>query len=127
MSVSNLERARAGFAAIQRGDLEAIAELLDPEVKWHGGDPTAEGACQNRGQALEFIRQGRRLGRIGKLVDVIDVGDDRVVVVMQPPDEDGVTPPRRANVTTFRDGKVVEMIAFESPEAALAHARRRAG
>lgn len=127
MSTSNIERARAGFAAIQRGDLDEIAELLDPEVKWHGGDPTAEGACQNRRQALEFMRQGLRLGRVGQLVDAIDVGDDRVVIVMQPPDEAGVTPPRRANITRFRDGRVVEMIAFESPEAALAHARNRAG
>ena len=63
-------------------------------------------------------RQGQR--RLGRLLDVIDMGD-RVVVVMQPPPENGVSPPPRANVTTFRDGQVVEMIGFESPEAALAH------
>lgn len=123
MSAINVERARAGFEAIQRGELDAIAELLDPDVKWHGGDPSAEGACQNRSQALEFIGRARRRGGIGKLVDVIDLDDERVLVVIQPPAADGATPSPRANVTTFRDGRVVEMIAFESPEAALVYAR----
>ena len=62
-------------------------------------------------------REGRGLA---ELVDVIDLGD-RVVVVIRPPDaaEPGEL---RANLTTFRDGKVTEMVAFESPEAAIAAA-----
>ncbi len=55
-----------------------------------------------------------------ELVDVADFGD-RVVVVIRPGD-----PVRagelRANMTTFRNGKVIEMVAFESPEGALAAA-----
>ena len=39
MSESNVELARGGYEAIMRGDLDAIGELLDPDVKWHGGDP----------------------------------------------------------------------------------------
>ncbi len=64
--------------------------------------------------------RARRQHRIGQLLDVIDAGDS-VVVVMQPPSVEGVASPPRANVTTFRDGVVVEIIAFESPQAALAH------
>jgi len=120
MSQANVERVRRGFAAIAAGDLEPIAELLAPDIKWHGGDPEAEGACRNRGEALAFMRARQGQQRLGRLLDVIDMGD-RVVVVMQPPPENGVSPPPRANVTTFRDGQVVEMIGFESPEAALAH------
>ena len=41
MSESNATLARAGFEAAQRGDLDAIAALLDPDVKWHGGDLSA--------------------------------------------------------------------------------------
>ena len=123
MSKANVEVARRGYAAIARGDLDAVAELLAPDVKWHGGDPDAEGACRNRNEALAFMRN-RAMARMGQLVDVVDAGDS-VVVVMQPPPQDGETPPRRANVTRFRDGQVVEMIAFESPEAALAHVRDR--
>jgi ketosteroid isomerase-like protein len=109
---SNADIARRGFEAVARGDLDAVAELLDPDVKWHGGAP-GPGSCHNRDEALEFIRRARAAGRMGQLEDVVDAGD-RVVVVMRPPSGD-----LRANVTTFRDGKVVEMQAYERVAAAL--------
>ena len=55
MSSANMELARRGYEAIKRSDLTAIGELLDENVNWHWGDPTAEGACLNRQQALAFI------------------------------------------------------------------------
>jgi ketosteroid isomerase-like protein len=118
MSQSNVEAARRGFEALLRGDLDAIGELLDPEVKWHGGDPTAAGSCQNRDQALTFMRQSEvvRAGRV-ELVDVVDAGD-KVVVIMRPASGEQV-----ANVTTFRHGKVVEMVHFPNVDDALAAAR----
>lgn len=122
MSRANVELARRGFAAIAAGDLQPVAALLAPDVKWHGGNPEDEGACRNREQALAFMRAGMAQRRVGQLVDVIDAGDS-VVVVMQPPAQDGETPSLRANLTTFRDGQVVEMIAFASPEDALAHVK----
>jgi ketosteroid isomerase-like protein len=118
----NVERARCGYEAIARGDIEAVQELMAPDVRWHGGDPTAPGACRNRPQALRFMRRALAAGLIGRLVDVVDFGDS-VVVIMQPPPVGGRMPPRRANVTTFRDGLVVEIVAYESPAAALAAAR----
>jgi ketosteroid isomerase-like protein len=114
MSQSNVDIARRGFEAVMRGDLDAIGELLDPEVKWHGGDPSATGACHNREQALAFMRRARSRNPTGELVDVIDAGD-RVVVVIRPHEQAEL----RANLTTFRDGKVIEMVAFETPEDAL--------
>lgn len=118
MSSSNVEIARRGFEAVMRGDLDAIEELFDPEVRWHGGDPSAEGACCNREQALAFMRRARSRNPMGDLVDVIDA-DDRVVVVIRPARGADL----RANLTTFRDGKVIEMVAYATPEDALAAAR----
>jgi ketosteroid isomerase-like protein len=120
---SNVELARRGFAAALRGDLDAIAALLDPEVKWHGGDPDAVGACRNREQALEFMRQSEviRGGRL-ELVDVVDAGE-QVVVIMRPPPEGGRPAELVANLTTFCDGKVVEMVNYADPGDALAAAR----
>lgn len=117
MSPSNVEIARCGFEAVMRGDFDAIGELLDPQVKWHGGDPSAEGACGNREEALAFMRRARSRNPIGELVDVIDAGD-RVVVVIRP----ARSAELRANLTTFRDGKVIEMVAYATPEDALAAA-----
>jgi ketosteroid isomerase-like protein len=117
MSAANVDVARRGYESILRGDLDAVSELLAEDVKWHGGDPDAEGACRNRTEALAFMGNARRRG-VGRLVDVIDAGD-RVVVIIEPRLPNGDAAPVRANITTFRNGKVVEMIAYETPDAAL--------
>ncbi len=114
MEEPNAERARHGFEAIARGDVDAAAELLDPNVTWHGGAPGPD-SCHNRDEALVWIRRALAHGRIGSLEDVIDAGD-RVVTVMRPPGASA----QRANVATFRNGKVVEMQAYESVATALA-------
>lgn len=116
---SNVERARRGFEAAAGGDLEAIRELLDPGVEWHGSAGPGADSCHNREEALHFMGQALRRGRLGELVDVIDAGE-HVVVVMRPPGEGAEL---RANVTTFRDGRAVRIVAYESPEQALAAAR----
>jgi ketosteroid isomerase-like protein len=108
---TNLVLARRGYEAALRGDLNAIGELLDPDVKWHGGDRSAPGACHNREQALEFMRQARSRRRVGELIDVIDAGD-KVVVIMRPPSGAGEQAALSANLTTFRDGKVIEMVHY---------------
>jgi ketosteroid isomerase-like protein len=122
MSESNVELARRGYEAALRGDIDVIGELLDPDVMWHGGDPTAEGSCHNREEALEFMRQARARRGVGELVDVIDAGD-RVVVIMRPPSVAGEPAALSANLTTFRDGKVIEMVHYPEPDDALAAAR----
>jgi ketosteroid isomerase-like protein len=123
MAESNVELARRGFHAALRGDVEAIGALLDPDVSWHGGDPSAPGACHNRGQALAFMRSSDviRGGRF-ELVDVVAAGE-KVVVIMRPP-TDGPTPaPTVANVATFRNGRVIEMVHYPNADDALAAAR----
>ena len=119
MHQTKTEIARQAFDAIARGDFDAITELLDPEVKWHGGNP-ADG-CQNRRQALAWIRGrgDRQAGPLPELVDVIEAGD-RVVVIMQPPATDEEPAPQRtANLATFRDDRVVEMVHYDDAAAAL--------
>jgi len=117
MSTDVVALARDGFDAALRGDLDALGAMLDPDVTWHGGDPSAPGACRGSDEVLRFIRRALDTGWAGRLVDVVDAGSDRVVVVLQP-----AGGPRRANVTTFRDDRVVEIVAYESPGQALAAA-----
>lgn len=122
MTETNVEKARRGYEAALRGDLEVIGGLLDENVEWHGGDPSAPYACHNREQALKFMRQALSERGVGELVDVVDAGE-KVVVIMRPPPEDDEKASLAANLTTFRDGKVVEMVHYADPEEAIAAAR----
>jgi ketosteroid isomerase-like protein len=121
MSEANVELARRGYEAAARGDLDVMRELLDADVKWHGGEESAPGACHDREQALEFMRRARRRRPLGELVDVVDAGE-KVVVIMRPPSEGGEPGELSANLTTFRDGKVIEMVHYPNPADALAAA-----
>lgn len=115
MIESNVERARRGYEAIARGDYDTVRELLHPDVKWHGGNP-ADG-CLNRNQALAFLQRAERPSGPVELVEIVDAGE-RVVLIMRPPHDTEL----RANLTTFRDGLVVEMVHFDDPRDALAAA-----
>lgn len=118
MSQELVELARRGYEAVRSGNVEAIREFLSPDVKWHGGDRAS--GCQNRSQALEWMRSARERGSIGELIDVIDAGE-QVVVIMRRTDEDG-RPELIANLTTFRDGKAIEMVHYADPDDARAAA-----
>ena len=121
MSPSNEEIARQGYEAVVRGDLDAVREFLDPEVSWHGGDPNAPGACRNRDEALAFMRRAARKRRIGEIVSITSVGD-KVVIVMRPSAPPGQKPRLTASLTTFRDGRAIEIVHYPDPRDALAAA-----
>jgi ketosteroid isomerase-like protein len=58
---------------------------------------------------------------VGELVDIVDAGE-KVVVIVRPPSEGAEPAALSANLTTFRDGKAVEMVHYPDPEDALAAA-----
>lgn len=118
MDESKTELARRGWEAASRGDFDLLASILDADVKWHGGDPTAEGTCQNRSQALHWMERARSARPMPELIDAREAGD-KVVLVLRPRVAEGEEAQLTANVSTFRDGKVVEMVHFERAEDAL--------
>jgi ketosteroid isomerase-like protein len=118
MDESNADMARRGYEAALRGDLDAIGEMLDPAVRWHGGDPSAPGACRNREEALQFMRQAWVRQGPGELIDLVDAGD-KVVLIMRPAADETGPAATSANVTTFKNGKVVEMVHYPDPKDAL--------
>jgi ketosteroid isomerase-like protein len=113
---SNVEIARRGYEAALSGDLDSVREFLDSDVKWHGGDPEAPGACRSRDEALKVM--GQAIGR-AELVEIIGALD-KVVVIMRPIGDGGRPGDVVANLTTFRDGKAIEMVHYPDPAAALA-------
>ena len=121
MPESNVELARRGWEAALRGDLDTLGDLLDPRVKWHAGDPSAQGSCRNRDEALEFMRRARSRAPRAELVDVLDAGEKVVVITRRRDAGDGPAQPS-ANLTTFRDGKAVEMVHYPNVDDALSAA-----
>jgi ketosteroid isomerase-like protein len=67
------------------------------------------------------MRRARSRRRIGELIDVVDAGD-QVVVIMRASSDDGEPVALSANLTTFRDGRAIEMVHYPDPEDALAAA-----
>lgn len=121
MAESNVEAARRGWEAALRGDLDRLGDLLDPDVKWHGGDPSTRGSCHNREEALEFMRRLRGRAQQAELVDVLGAGK-KVVVITRGRDAGHGPAQPSANVTTFRDRKAVEMVHYPNLDDALSAA-----
>jgi ketosteroid isomerase-like protein len=124
MDSSDAEVLRSAWSAFTRGDVDAAACRLHPQVRWYGaGDPDGEGACHNRGDAAAFIRRALADGLTAELLDVRDAGDRLVGVIHThaPPDwERGPEP--HGELVTVRDGLITEMVVYPTVEEALAAA-----
>ncbi|HEX3737910.1 MAG TPA: nuclear transport factor 2 family protein [Solirubrobacterales bacterium] len=123
MSSELLEAARPALEAWQRGDVEALAGLLDPEVEltwWEPGDWD----CHGREKVLALLR-GRAAEGLGTAaIELIDAGEDAIVAsrtetVAEGPAA-GLQP---ATLIAFRDGLAISMRQFRSREEALAATR----
>lgn len=116
---------REAYAAFNRGDLDAVTAVMDPQIEWrepaefpgggtyHGRDGAKRYLMQSRADAAEIISQPERF---------ITVGDRIVVFVyarVLPKDSKEWRERRLADVYTFRDGKAVAMRAFASRQEAL--------
>jgi ketosteroid isomerase-like protein len=125
MAAGDLELLRRAWDAFACGDLEAVAEILHPDVRWYGaGERDEPGGCHNRGEALAFIRGALDDGVTSELLDLREAGD-RVVVILRThaPVEWGEARGPHGEIVTVRDGKVVEMVVYPTVDEALAAAR----
>ena len=127
MTRGNVELVRAAWERFSQGDLRVVERTLDPQVRWYGaGDPDGEGGCQNREEALAFIRSALANGTTVRLLDIHDAGD-RLVLTLQRnrrPDEDS-DPDPHGEVVTVHDGKITEMVVFPTVEEAFAAIARQ--
>jgi ketosteroid isomerase-like protein len=118
---SHIETVRAGLEAYRRGDIEAIGELLAPDVRWDGGagaDP-----CLDRETALAAMRASAPDNADLELADAVPFGTDKVMVCLVRPA--GADAPERVyQVVTFGDdGKVARLQGFAGRKQAVQAAR----
>jgi ketosteroid isomerase-like protein len=128
MSEENVEIARSGYKALIRGDVDAVFELLAPDLSWQGWDPGA-GDCNSRKDAMSVIKERLHERAIGQVEEIIDIDDERIIVVTRgnpdfeqrfaelglPEGHDQI-----ASLVTIREGKVVQMRDYKSKAEALA-------
>lgn len=127
MSQENVETLRRGLQAWNRGDLDGMLELLDPDVEMR---PVIAEAVEGAQVVYRGISGARRFWedwRIGWSfqfgdLDLRDAGDEvvmitRVSVTSETSGLDLETP--MAAVCRFRDGRVFRMTSYLEPSQAL--------
>ena len=122
MSEENLERIRAGFAAHNRGDLDALVELYDPEVVFE----TLLLGTHHGNEAIRLIyeeNQKTLSGYAVEPVELIDSGDQVVAVAevkgVGPVSQIAMDGDQFAFLFTIRNGRVVREQAFRNRDEAL--------
>jgi ketosteroid isomerase-like protein len=101
--------------------VDALADVLDPDVVWQG--LSAELVCTGRDQVLALLGRRRWPLRVSR-IEAAEAGD-RVAISVEGPDFPstdllGAADPRSL-VLTFRDGRVVRMESFRTAGEAFAH------
>jgi ketosteroid isomerase-like protein len=125
MGEADVETLRRGYAALNRGDLSVVVELLDPDIEWHEPAPSPEsGAHRGRDSFERFLRSWLESfdGFRVEPERVVERGDELVVVVRQSGTgrASGLSVETRlAHVWTVADGKAVRWEAVADPEAVL--------
>jgi ketosteroid isomerase-like protein len=108
--------------AWQRGDVDALEPLLDPEVELTWWQP-GEWDCYGRGAVLALLRERAGEGATGTEVELLDAAENVIVVARSRTVQDGPQAGTRpATVVTFRDGKVISMRQFPNRAEALSAA-----
>jgi ketosteroid isomerase-like protein len=125
----NVEVARRGYEAFNRGDIDGALESMHPEIEWqtyivpgpgggtyHGRDGVRQLWSDARGIFGEFRNEPERF---------IEVPPDRVVAFVRicgVGRESGVPVEARiAHVLTIKDGLAFRVQSFEDREEALQH------
>ena len=125
MSEENEALVRAAYAALGRGDLSALLELVHPDLEWTYLDPSMENpepqTCHGRGQLEWAVGHQARQGLASEMEQITSRGD-QVLVIMHTPglDQRRAWAGRDRNymVVTVRGGQIVAMRAFRNGDEA---------
>jgi ketosteroid isomerase-like protein len=127
MSQENVELVRRGYEAFARGDIEAVLELLDPDVDWQPAIAPILGVETVRGREAvrRFFTQDLFEGFDEFRADPLsfeDFGDSILVMVRYTGrgERSGIEMDQTfATVYTLRDGKTVSMHDYSTRAEAL--------
>ena len=122
MSKENVELIRAGFAAHNRGDLDALVEVYDPDVVFE----TLLLGTHHGNEAIRLIYEENQRTLSGYRIEPVELIDsaDQVVAVAQvngvgPVSQMAMDGDQFAFLFTIKNGQVVREQAFRNREEAL--------
>ncbi|MGZ5312988.1 MAG: nuclear transport factor 2 family protein, partial [Solirubrobacterales bacterium] len=121
MSQENVEVVRAGFAAHNRGDLDALVEIYDPEAVFE----TLLLGTHHGKEAIRRLYEENQTNQSGYTVDPVELIDagDKVITVVQVggagPVSEIALEDQIAFIHTFKNGLVVREQAFRNRDEAL--------
>jgi RimJ/RimL family protein N-acetyltransferase/ketosteroid isomerase-like protein len=111
-------------SALEAGDLEAYAHLLDGGVRWGPpGDPVPP--CRSRAQVLAWYRRGRAVGTRARVTETVVAGDMILIglkVARAAAPGAGAAASDRWQVLTVRDGRITDITGFGDRDEAAAWA-----
>jgi uncharacterized protein len=125
VSQENVELARRGYDAFNRGDMEVAFELFDPEIEWSEGTDVPEPQVYHGHDGVR--RQQERFREAWESFSIepeefIEMGEQLVVIakLVGRGKGSGVeVEARGAHVWTVRDGKAVRLEMYVDPAKAL--------
>lgn len=97
---------------------EELYDLLDPEVMWYSTGVNSNYTCNDKDDVVTCIERNVVAGLTGSF-ELLGERDDFVAV------RPALDPPRAGGtclLLRFRDGLIVEMRDFDSPQGACAYA-----
>jgi ketosteroid isomerase-like protein len=122
MSQENLELIRAGFAAHNRGDLDALVEVYDPDVVFE----TLLLGTHHGQEAIRLIFEENQKTLSGYSIEPVELIDseDQVVAVAQvtgvgPASQISMDGDQFAFLFTIKNGRVIREQAFRNKDEAL--------
>ena len=106
--------------ALEAADLDALASLLDPRVRWGPpGDPVPQ--CRDRGQVMTWYRRARDAGARARVTETV-VSGDKILVGLKVMGGRGAGPGEQADRWqgfTVADGRITAITGFGDREAAV--------
>jgi ketosteroid isomerase-like protein len=121
MSEEKVETVKAGFAALSRGDLDALVELYDPDAVFE----TLLLGTHHGKEAIRRIHEENLANQAGYTVDPVEMLDagDKVITVVQAggagPVSQIALDDRFAFVHTIKNGLIVREQTFRNREEAI--------
>ena len=123
-SHARVDALRKLYAALNRNDIDAAVEALDPRITWiEPAEYTGGATCRGRAAVKAHLSRARATWAEGSCEPVrFVVAGDRIVVFIQVhvrlKDETDWREGVHAAVVTFRDGKAVEMRIVDDTQEA---------